>query len=359
MVLDADQGIAIFGAGGEVRTATFSPEAGGYRVTGRFLFSAGWQSCSSVTYTDIRVAIDGSGRLVGAGAGEAVSVGGVILPATMSLSGVADRQGATLAIAGASNDPFAAFSVAASEPLPKAARVMLRAPDGETIPLEASGTARGFAATFSKPRVLLRYATQYQVVASDLADLAGNPPIAVGGLVFTTLPRPPLVAEDGFESLADGSTFGGALVLSGSGEPVIAGAKSLYVPVYNSVNTALPVPLVLRLPVGAGDTVVRFSYRAVNGVSGEATYAMGKEGNTIITIGLIDDPVAQTPGTIRGSQVMFGPLRTATVPLPPGTPTDTATEIMFQRSVQPWYGCGSTPAPSIVGGVIIDDLRVE
>jgi hypothetical protein len=142
-------------------------------------------------------------------------------------------------------------------------------------------------------------------------------------------------------------------VLSGSGEPTIAGAKSLYVPFYNPVNTAIPLPLALRLQVGAGDTVVRFSYRTVNGNDTNVGYYLGSEGRTINTRSTEAEVAALTPATIAGSQVMLGPIRTASFPLPP----DVLDEVVLERAVFPWYGCG--PPPPIVGGIIIDDLRVE
>jgi len=311
---------------------------------------------SSITYTDVRFAIDGNGRLTGSGSGNLLLVSNnesLETAVTMSLSGVADTQGPTLTIAGASTDPFGTFSVAASEPLPAPANLALRSADGETIELPVSGGSDRFAFAFLKPPSALRYATQYQLITSGIADFAGNPVVTSAGLVFTTLPRPPLAAEDGFESLDVGTTFGGAKVLSGSGEPTIAGATSLYVPFYNPVNTMIPVPLAVRLQVGAGDTVVRFSYRTVNGNDTSVGYYLVSEGRTINTRSTEAEQTALTPGTIAGSQVMLGPVRTASFPLPP----DVADEVMLERTVFPWYGCG--PPPPIVGGIIIDDLRVE
>jgi hypothetical protein len=358
MVVDGDQQSAILGDGGMGYATWFLSQSGGrYRLSGGFAFRMEGATCgdrASINYTDIRFTINGS-TLSGSGAGQVVASNGSGVgnaDATIVLSGVADKEGPTVKIVSGTNNPLGGLLLAASEPLPVAANLALRAADGETTPLVPLGEPGFFVSAFDKPPVVLRYATQYQVVGGGLVDFAGNPTVSTTLLAFTTVPRPPLAAEDGFESVTDAS-YGGARVLSGAGEPTISGAKSLYIPVYNPVNTAVPVPLALRLPVNPGDTVVRFSYQAVNGSTAGVTYTLGSEGRTITWPTLVDEEVTLTPATIAGSQVTLGARRTAEFALPP----DATNEVVFGRSVQPWFGCGQPPPT--VGGIIIDDLRVE
>jgi hypothetical protein len=357
MVLDGDQQTAILGAGGLGHVMEFSSQPGGrHRISG-VQFNVEGRTCpagSEITYRDIQFTINGNG-LSGSGSGQMILVSGsgsIGSDVTMSLSGVADKEGPTVKLVSGTNNPLGSLSLAASEPLPAAANLALRAADGETIPLLTVGEAGRFVSAFEKPLVILRYATQYQIIASGLADFAGNPSVTTTALGFTTVPRPPLAAEDGFESVTD-AYYGGARLLSGAGEPTIGGAKSIYVPVYNPVTTTLPLSLALRLPVSPGDTVVRFSYRAVNGNTPGVTYTLGSEGRMSTTPAFLNELVTLTPATIAGSQVTLGPLSTASFPLPP----DVTNEVVFGRTVQAWFGCGQPPPT--VGGIIIDDLRVE
>ena len=89
----------------------------------------------------------------------------------------------------------------------------------------------------AKPARLLRYSDEYRVTLDGVTDLDGNAPPPTTALTFTTRAPPPLVAEDGFESVTD-TTLGGAQVLSGAGAPTIEGARSLYIPPAASVARA-------------------------------------------------------------------------------------------------------------------------
>lgn len=64
----------------------------------------------------------------------------------------------------------------------------------------------------------------------------------------------------------------------------------------------------MRLPVAAGDTALRFSYRTVNpGDPSTAFYRIGSEGASIRDVTLAGDPVATTSALISGRAVMLGP----------------------------------------------------
>src|SRR5262249_54871397 len=142
-----------------------------------------------------------------------------------------------------------------------------------------------FVTRFYKPTVMLRYATQYLVSASGIADFAGNGLLASNNMTFTTQARPPLAPQDGFESVTD-PTLGGVQVLSGAGAPTLTGARSLYIPPTTTGATTLQPQFLVRLALAAGDTVVRFNYRAVQiGTIGTfqygATWQLGIEGGMI------------------------------------------------------------------------------
>jgi hypothetical protein len=254
---------------------------------------------------------------------------------------------------------MAAFSVVSSEPLPPSAPLALYAPATvERIFLAPTTATGGFVTSFQKPATMLHYGTQYQIVTDGIFDFAGNPAGAATNLSFATRPAPPLAAEDGFESVTT-TTFGGVPVLSGAG--ALTGAQSLYVAPTNIPLTTTQPPLVLRVSLTPGDTVVRFAYRTVTagtvtgiGSSFGVTWQLGSEGGTITTPSLPSDSGATTPGTIGGTQVSLGPLTTATFTLPP----DAAKEVTLARTALVFSGCGGPPLPPLAG-IIIDDLRAE
>ena len=363
MVVDGIRQHAIVGAAGEGTVHALESLAGGaLRIPQpvRFTLPA---SCagSAVTYDDFRFAIDASGGLTGTGRGQVLVISGDVgssAAATMSLTGVPDAEPPRLTTSGDGTDPFASLTVTSSEPLPPSAFMVLRAASGETIELAAGGIAGSFVTRFQKPGRVLRYATEYRFVTSDIADFAGNAATAIGSGIFTTGALPPLAAEDGFEGVAT-TTFGGVPVLSGAGAPTITGATSLYIAPVTGFGTTQP-PLALRLQVNPGDSVVRFNYRTVTpGVASGpfsygVTFAVGSEGGTFTGSTLPSD--AATPRTeamIGGAQVSLGLTLTATFEVP----ADATTEVVLKRTHSLFSGCG-LPLPG-VAGIIIDDLRVE
>jgi len=194
---------------------------------------------------------------------------------------------------------------------------------------------------------------RYRLNVDGVTDFAGNaagPPT----LDFTTRAAPPLVAEDGFESVT-GPTLDGAQILLGPAAPVIAGTRSLYMPSAPS-PTAQATQFALRLAVAPGDTVVRFSYRVVEPPSrpDSTPFAVGSPGASRLVMMLPRTTAPNELVTIadRGS-VWVGPLATAEIPLPP----DAASEVVIAR-IQRGYGCPGALLPP-VEGIIIDDLRVE
>ncbi len=211
-----------------------------------------------------------------------------------------------------------------------------------------------FVRVMAKPSRLLRYSDEYRVTLDGVTDLDGNPPTPTTALTFTTRAPPPLVSEDGFESVTD-TTLGGAQVLSGEGAPTIEGARSLYIPPAASIAGRV-TQFALRLPILSGDTLLHFAYRTVNPGNAFGVYfVVASVGGTIGTVTLPpDDPGATTLATIGGTQFLLGPMMTATI----GLPGDAHGEVVLARLAAQPYTCGG-PAPPPVPGLIIDDLYAD
>jgi hypothetical protein len=351
--LHGDVRVAIAGGPREGAQFAFGIDAdGAFHSTQpvRFAIASGCQS--SVTYAALTFTIDASGTLQGTARGTLLLISGDVgtpMNVTTSLTGVPDTQAPTLSLA-ASTDPLGGLAVFASEPLPRGTNPTLVSAGGDSITLAAPPSLDPFVHRFSMPERMLRYNEQYSLVIAGIADFVGNEATTTS-TGFTTIAPPPLAPEDGFESITD-TALGGAEVLSGSGAPVIAGSRSLYIP--PTIAPTSPGPrFEVRLPVAAGDTALRFRYRTVNpGYSSGVFYRIGSEGASILPVTLPGEPVQTTPATINGNAVMLSPLTTLTVPLP----DDVGDEIVLQRTVQQ-AGC-ARPFPPFPG-IIIDDLRVE
>lgn len=366
MIVDGDSGSAVLGAKGNGFVSPIEPAPGGFRVTAPMPFGVPGASPWFVYYTDLAFTLDPAGLLSGSGSGRLILNGGggcnmnYTGDATMSLTGTLDTVAPVLAIAAAGDltDPFSSFGVFSSEPLPgQTAHPVLRSASGDTVVFAPSfTTSDSFITAFVKPTVVLRFGEQYSIDLTGMTDFAGNAAVApdVGGLGFVTAAVPPLIPADGFES-ASGATLGGGEVLSGPGDPIISGTRSLYIPPGDSpANGTTKTQLALRLSAAPGKTFLRFSYRTVDAVdAGNAYFAVGSVGGSMTTIVLPADGSGSTTATIRGAQVSLGPVATWALELP----TDATGEIVFERIAQPTI-CPGFPAPP-TAGIIIDDLRVE
>lgn len=364
MTLDTDQRVAIIGKDGDTEVVPVQQQAGGVlHLAGTLRFGVFIPAaCSgSLLYSSLSFAIDASGAsLSGGGYGTLTTSDPVIetsTDATMVLTGVRDTEPPilTLSAAGDIADPWTAFWVVSSEPLPgQQVRPVLRSATGDAMVLGAPTGMNTFVRVMAKPSRLLRYSDEYRVTLDGVTDLDGNPPPPTTALTFKTRAPPPLVSEDGFESVTD-TTLGGAQVLSGAGAPTIEGARSLYIPPAASIAGRV-TQFALRLPILSGNTVLHFSYRSVNpGDAFGVYFVVASVGGTIGTVTLpADGAGATTPATIDGTQVLLGPILTATM----GLPGDAHGEIVLARLAAQAYTCGG-PAPPPVPGLIIDDLYAE
>ena len=313
----------------------------------------------NASYDHLIFTLDAAGALTASGRATLTSLVGEFATQTevpVSLAGVPDTQPPTLSLSlqGDATDPFTGLSLLSSEPLPADARPTLRSANGDVVQLTRYPEIDVFASQFFKPVRLLRYDERYELDAPGIRDFAGHPAISGGSLGFTTRAAPPLAAMDGFEALTV-ATFGGAQVLSGAGAPTITGARSLYVPpVVNPGQQPTNTQLALRLPVAAGATAVRFAYRTVNpSWPGFASIGVARVGGMFGDAEGPDTSGVTTPATIGQTQVMLGPMTTATLDLPDGG----AGEVIFARIAHGWFCNGVTSGD--IPGIIIDDLRVE
>ena len=370
MVLDADKRIAILGSSVGQGVGVFEPTATGGGGSQTASFGLG---SSSVSYQTMNVTIASSGALTGTaqGRGNAAPPSDTTGPATvvlsMALAGVPDVQppGFESAVfSGSPVDPFTSLALIATEPLPPDTRLALVDLRGERIELAPPSTQLTAAFSFIPTQARMwRYDDQYSLLLDGVVDFAGNarPP---GGTppAFATTTAPALVAEDGFES-ATGAALAGAQVLSGSGAPTIAGARSLYIPSLPQANPPgrnETTQLALRIAVAPTDTVVRFEYRIVNpstagsGGSADPYFLLGSEGGQVTNATLLANSGTTTTATIAQMQVSLGPVMTAEFPLPTGAAS--AGQLVLVRKARAC--CGNLPVPP-VPGVIIDDLRTE
>lgn len=330
------------------------------QVTGSFHFNFSGGCPSGVAYDTMTLVPARDGSLTGTAMGQVVSGSSDIAhvtPVTVTLAGRPDDEPPALNVNDRDDatDPFRQAELVASEPLPPGTMLTLSSSTGDEIPLVAGPGAA--VTSFQRPNVLLRFGESYSIPAAQVVDFAGNK--AQTSFQFTTHPPPPLLPEDGFES-ATGPMVGGAQLIAGQTNPVIAGDKSLYIaPGTPGGPKWLVSQLLVRLAVSPGDTVVRFSYRTVDAQSGPSgglrvTYGVGAVGKPVEVTELkpITEPkTAFTP--LNSSTVYLGPLNVAELPLPAGT----ADEVFLDRRTLSGTPCGAPPPPTT--GVIIDDLRVE
>ncbi|HMF43564.1 MAG TPA: hypothetical protein VKQ32_22980 [Polyangia bacterium] len=362
MVIDGDKLTEFSGQGPYPIAAQLQPTAGGFRIVGVFAFNL-VPGCTGrdVNYSDVSFRFDPSGRLLGSASGKVSHAfhGETGVAVTASLTGVDDTVPPTITFVpgGDLTDPFLSFRVFASEPLQPDVLPILRAASGDTVVLTPSFDPAGFVALFYKPDVLLRYGETYNLDISGVRDFNGN--AAVGStpdsLTYTTRPLPPLVAQDGFESVTD-ATLGGAEVLTGAGDPIISGARSLYVAPISAVGVpALTIQFALRLAVAPGDTVVRLTYRGVNpNALTTPEFVVASVNGPIASASAVGPNGNGTFATIDGTQVLLGPIGTASIPLP----QNVSGEIVIACWMDATTLC-NTPQPTEISGIIIDDLRLE
>jgi hypothetical protein len=363
MVVDSDAMTAIAGAFGIGASDSIVSSAGEQHWAGRPLdLPVTTGACPpTVRYNNLSFTVGESGSLVGHGTGQLTTNNGGVRAnqaVTMSLAGVADAVPPTLTWPRVNDvtDPFTVLFVMSSEPLPDRSAPVLRAAGGDVTALaNADLPPFGFYFGVKQPAVLRRYGEQYTVDIAGVRDFAGNVALTSEpqGLTLTTRPAPPLVASDGFEAVT-GTTLGGAQVLSGAGDPVISGRRSLYVP---GPALGATMNFAVRLAVRPGAQAVKLAYRYVNG-DGKYFYSIrvASVGGQIWTIDLQPGDEPMTSGMIGETRVMLGAIQLLTFELP----ADASDEIVISHTVANLVNeCELPVALPPLPGFIIDDLRSE
>jgi hypothetical protein len=369
LVFDPAAKLVFMGARGQVVAAeTTTTDGQTYRTTAPLTlpipFNPSCNRLGSVTYDQLAFTVR-NGALEGTATGSAQYVTGdqaFLADLTATLAGVPDITPPTLDAPTADVDPLAPPTLRPSEPLPPTAKVTLSGSGGDVIVLQAGtvqGTGVGKVVTsFAAPGTALRSGSTYTIQLDGVVDFAGK--AALAPAPFTTRAAPPLIPEDGFESVAT-ATLGGAGVLRGEPLTPIAGTTSLILNTgvgggFGFLPYMLGPSLAVRLPISPGDTAVHFERRiaAVYDLPTARFYGsvrLASPGGTIA-----EGPALEATGLTkltlsRDGDLYLSPVETITIPLPP----DAVGELLFEIDGQT-SGCGLPPPPT---AVIIDDLRVE
>lgn len=317
--------------------------------------------CNSagVNYYDLSFSVEG-GRLTGTGRGTATTFmgdAGFIATGTMSLVGLPDDEPPTVIPMADTIDPMGYASFGASEPLVESAASLIGA-QGDVFALGAQirEGSPNFTIAFVRSPLMLNWGTTYEVTTEALVDFAGLMGVRSARPTVATPPAPPLVAEDGFESVT-ATTLGGAAVLGGATLPALAGAKSLMIASWSggALGTAAR-QVTLRLPILPGDSVVRFSSRVFAMTSSipepsVAEIRVGVPGRDVLDTSFESTATLTEVALGNAGTVYAGPTSTVEVPLP----LNAAGEVSFQMSMMTPL-CGPLQAQA---AVVIDDLRVE
>ena len=173
---------------------------------------------------------------------------------------------------------------------------------------------------FERTPVVLPYGRTFRLVTSSLTDFAGN---HAAPLEFNTLPVPPLIAQDGFESAT--GVIGAGEIVGAAGVPAITGSKSLYLRGRrpdDGCSSGSVSDLVLRLDAAGGrhahPAVVRHD-TVTPGVSTVRELAFGSVGGTVGQRSLTGSAPFSTVNLSDGDTALVSAVGTTTIPLPAGT----------------------------------------
>lgn len=368
LTLDADAQQAIVGGKGhgavvaatttDGRTFHLDPFSTGVKS------SSACEGASSIDYKSLDVTISGT-TLRGQASGSAeISCGDCFFNVlfTADLTGGADVTAPFLSLSGGfTNVPFGHPFFIASEPLLLTAKAKLSTGAGESVDL-VPFTNQGDPSVvlgFSGPNVLPG-AAGFTIAFDGLTDFAGHTGAAGPPLRLDGFAAPPLIAEDGFESVTAAQVDGAAVI--GASAPVapISGTQSLYLGGTNA--PAIPGAkfgprLNVRLAVQPGDTKVRFSYRTISSFTGAvvANVDVGSVGHApAATQTIVSQPGTPPAPWVDGQVVTVSAAATQEIMLPP----DVTREVVV--SIGPAsINCGGPSPPAPVTGLELDDFVVE
>ena len=176
-----------------------------FHTTGSF--GVGNGTCTSVTYDEMTFTPGISG-ISGSGKGReltAFSDLGSVIPVEMSFTGGLDTVAPYVPFVGSSsvNALLGYDEFSLSEPVLPGATATLVPSAGASIALTPVLSTDGQALLgFRSPNVVLLYGERYSLITDGIVDFGGNPVRSASVGTFTTRAAPPLIAEDGFESVA-------------------------------------------------------------------------------------------------------------------------------------------------------------
>jgi len=336
-----------------------------FHATGAFMislpFATSCEAIATIEYDELTFGIDGTLR--GAGRGTArYQTGDEILsaPVTATFTSAFDAVPPAFELRAGPVDPLAPLMVAISEPVSSIGTAgLVGTTSGDAVTLDPADVDPTDLAIggLTKANVALRYGETYNIVTGHVSDFAGHPPTAA---TLTTSPLPPLVAQDGFESVT-GTMFAGAGVLRGGPLTPIAGTTSLLLNTgfgggFGFLPYDLGSSLSVRLAVAPGATVVRFEAQLIAPDPVDAAAFVGA-----LRVGSVGGPVSSSMNvagtsfarvTLPGNgDVFISPVQTVSLPLP-AVVTD---EVVFEI-VGVTFACGLPPSPTVL---VLDNLRVE
>jgi hypothetical protein len=369
LVLDADAQQAIVGGKGHGGAVAATTTDG--RTFHLGAFSTGVKSgsacegASTIDYKSLDVTVSGT-TLRGQASGSAqISCGDCFFNVqfTADVAGGPDVTAPSLSLSGGgTTDPFARPFFIANEPLPATAKAKISTGAGASVDLVpfTNEDDPSIVLGFSEPNVLPG-AAGFTVAFDGLTDFAGHTGAAGPPLRLDGFAPPPLIAEDGFESVTATHVDGAAVI--GVSAPVapISGKQSVYIGGMNA--PAIPgatfgQSLDVRLAVQPGDTRVHFSYRTISTLTGAvaATVDVGSVGHApgatqIIMAQATAEPVVW----VDGRSVSVSGIVVQEISLPPDVTNEVVVSIRTPSSANCGFP-GPTPPPT---GLELDDFVVE
>jgi hypothetical protein len=370
MVWDAAGGTVTLDDGTVASAGRLNPLAGGaYEISSSFTTNVPFASaCGGMATLTLdnnpQVTLDGEGMLHGTSHGTAsylVSGAGLEAPAEVDIVGTPDMTAPSVQAPDGPVDPLATLYLLPSEALPPSATASLVGiASGDTVPLEAvpvgSGSAAIVGLRLATPS--LRYSETYRLVADGLADYLGHGLEAFP--VLQTQAAPPLVAQDGFESVT-GTMFAGAGVLRGGPLTPITGETSLLLNTgfgggFGFLPYDLGPSLAVRLTVAPGARTLRFDSQLISPDPVDEAMFVGA-----IRVGAVGHAVSDFPNiadtnfqkvTLPGlGDIYTAPVRAQQYDLPAGIDGEVTFEILGVT-----FSCDRPPSPTVL---VIDNLRVE
>jgi hypothetical protein len=368
IVLDRDAGQILVGGHGTASVVPVTTRDGRvFTVGGSFeTATAPGLECSKdagLHYDSVELVVDGA-TLSGHATGH-VSCDCIALPDfEAELTGGLDRAPPTLLGRETAKNPFAFFSVEASEPLPLDATARVVDASGVSVALVPTlgvGPGGGRAVVgFQTPNLVLGAAGGYSVALGGLVDFAGNHG-QTAALRLGAFEPAPLVPGDGFES-AVGDTLGGAAILRAGGPggdlAPVTGAQAVYLgrlgaPFVDVVHAS--PQLLVRMAVPTGATKLTYAYRVVmsaGAVELDGTLSIGSVGKSGRSVGFATPKNRHVIFSADGGGMYAGDVERGELTLP----SDHGDELVVLVDTAVSLCVPSVAAPA---AVLLDDLKVE